>query len=180
MSTKEYVQAFIKIILELDKRLDQYKFKYEAFEFSDIAKMAIKIVQEHQDIREELKWAYNEILIDEYQDTNDLQEMFISSIENDNVYMVGDIKQSIYRFRNANPGIFKTKYDNYSVSLGGEKIDLLKNFRSRREVLDNINEIFNLIMTEEIGGVNYQNNHAMVYGNMAYINEGANNNDNNM
>ena len=174
-STKDYVDVIIRIILELDKKLNQYKYENESYEFIDIAKMAIKIVKENIDIKEELKNTYNEILIDEYQDTNDLQEIFISLIENNNVYMVGDIKQSIYRFRNANPKIFKNKYDNYSKHINGEKIDLLKNFRSRSEVLDNINEIFNLIMKEDFGGVNYQDNHAMVYGNLAYINEGANN-----
>ena len=170
--TKDYVSIIIEIILELGKRLDSFKYEKEAFEFSDIAKMAIKIVSDNEIIREEIKHTYNEIMIDEYQDTNDLQETFISKIENNNVYMVGDIKQSIYRFRNANPNIFKEKYDNYAKHINGEKIDLLKNFRSRSEVLSNINEIFSLIMTEKYGGVDYKNNHEMVYGNLAYINEG--------
>ena len=170
--TKDYVSIIIEIILELDKRLNNFKNEKEAFEFSDIAKMAIKIVSDNEIIREEIKHTYNEIMIDEYQDTNDLQEAFISKIENNNVYMVGDIKQSIYRFRNANPNIFKNKYDNYAKHINGEKIDLLKNFRSRSEVLSNINEIFSLIMTEKYGGVDYKNNHEMVYGNLAYINEG--------
>jgi len=179
-STYSYVKVIIKIILELDKRLDTYKYLNEAFEFVDIAKMAIKIVSENKAVLAELKKTYSEIMIDEYQDTNDLQEMFIERISNNNVYMVGDIKQSIYRFRNANPKIFKDKYDKYANHIDGEKIDLLKNFRSREEVLQNINIIFNLIMGEEYGGVDYQNNHAMVYGNLAYIKNGANNNDNNM
>lgn len=179
-STYNYVAAIIKIILELDKRLDNYKYLNDTFEFVDIAKMAIKVVTENSSVLAELKNAYAEIMIDEYQDTNDLQELFISKIANNNVYMVGDIKQSIYRFRNANPGIFKDKYDKYANHIGGEKIDLLKNFRSRREVLDNINTIFNLIMGEDFGGVNYQNNHAMVYGNLSYIKNGANNLNNNM
>ena len=82
-------------------------------------------------------------MIDEYQDTSDIQEEFIKLIENNNVYMVGDIKQSIYRFRNANPLIFKNKYDKYSKEDGGIKIDLLKNFRSRDKVLENIKKITN-------------------------------------
>ncbi len=179
-STEVYGRAIIKIINRLDSLLKEYKFKNEAFEFLDIANMAIEIVKDHEDIREELKNYYNEILIDEYQDTNDLQEIFISYIENNNVYMVGDIKQSIYRFRNANPNIFKEKYDNYAKNINGQKIDLLKNFRSREEVLNNINEIFDLIMTEEVGSVNYQNNHEMVYGNLDYINLGNNTYDNNL
>ena len=178
--TKDYVSIIIEIILEFGKRLDSFKYEKEAFEFSDIAKMAIKIVSDNEIIREEIKNTYNEIMIDEYQDTNDLQETFISKIENNNVYMVGDIKQSIYRFRNANPNIFKEKYDNYAKHINGEKIDLLKNFRSRSEVLSNINEIFSLIMTEKYGGVDYKNNHEMVYGNLAYINEGKTNYSNDL
>ena len=110
-------------------------------------------------------------MVDEYQDTNDIQETFISMIENNNVYMVGDIKQSIYRFRNANPYIFKNKYDKYSVNDGGIKIDLVKNFRSRMEVLDGVNDIFNLIMDNQIGGAEYHESHQMVYGNTSYIEE---------
>lgn len=172
-STKGYVEAIISIILQLDDKIGQYKQEKNAFEFSDIAKMAIRLVEEHADIKNELKNTYQEIMIDEYQDTNDLQEMFIRQIENNNVYMVGDIKQSIYRFRNANPNIFREKYERYKKHDGGEKIDLLENFRSRREVLANINEIFNLIMIPDLGGVDYQDHHAMVYGNKAYIENGA-------
>ena len=98
--------------------------------FTDISKLAIQVVKEHSEIREELKNYFYEIMIDEYQDTNDLQETFISLIANHNVYMVGDIKQSIYRFRNANPSIFKEKYDLYTLQEEGIKIDLNKNFRS--------------------------------------------------
>ena len=110
-------------------------------------------------------------MIDEYQDTNDVQDIFMSQIENNNVYMVGDIKQSIYRFRGSNPNIFKDKYDSYSKQVNGIKIDLIKNFRSRSEVLDNINRIFELIMDLEIGGAEYKVSHEMVYGNTTYDNE---------
>lgn len=176
--SKEYIRAIIKIILCLDKKLKEYKFLNESFEFVDIAKMAIKIVSDNEQVREELKDSYHEILIDEYQDTNDLQEIFINKIENNNVYMVGDIKQSIYRFRNANPNIFKYKYEEYSKNNGGVKIDLLKNFRSRSEVLESINLIFNLIMSVNFGGVDYCNNHAMIFGNLTYDKEGNNSNNN--
>ena len=179
-STKEYVEAIISIILQLDEKIKKYKQEHNAFEFSDIAKMAIKLVKEHEDIKDELKNTYQEIMIDEYQDTNDLQEIFISQIENNNVYMVGDIKQSIYRFRNANPNIFREKYEHYKKHEGGEKIDLLENFRSRREVLTNINEIFNLIMIPDLGGVDYQDNHAMVNGNKAYVEKGSSNQNYNL
>lgn len=172
--TRDYVEVILKIIKMLDEKINLYKKEQNSYEFTDIAKMAISIVKDNEDIRLELKDKFNEIMIDEYQDTNDLQETFIKLLENDNVYMVGDIKQSIYRFRNANPLIFKDKYDRYSINNGGKKIDLLKNFRSREEVLYNINEIFAPLMTQDIGGINYKESHAMVYGNKAYIEKGAN------
>ena len=173
--TKDYIRAIIDIILEFDDKVNKFKFDNDAYEFNDIALLSIKLVREFPEVREEVKNSFNEIMIDEYQDTNDLQEEFISYISNNNVYMVGDIKQSIYRFRNANPNIFKNKYDNYSVNNGGIKIDLNKNFRSRREVLDNVNLMFNLIMSDLIGGANYISTHQMVFGNNAYINEGNTN-----
>ncbi len=173
--TKDYIRAIIDIILEFDDKVNEFKFDNDAYEFNDIALLSIKLVREFPEVREEVKNSFNEIMIDEYQDTNDLQEEFISYISNNNVYMVGDIKQSIYRFRNANPNIFKNKYDNYSVNNGGIKIDLNKNFRSRREVLDNVNLTFNLIMSDLIGGADYISTHQMVFGNNAYINEGNTN-----
>ena len=100
----------------------------------DVASLAIKVVSENEEVRNEIKYSFKEIMIDEYQDTNDIQDKFISLIMNDNVYMVGDIKQSIYRFNGSNPSIFKDKYDRYSNNNGGYKIDLIKNFRSRSEV----------------------------------------------
>ena len=113
-------------------------------------------------------------MIDEYQDTNDVQDIFMSYIENNNVYMVGDIKQSIYKFRGSNPNIFKDKYDKYFNNDGGYKIDLVKNFRSRNEVLNNINKIFELLMDDEIGGANYKLSHEMIYGLTTYDEEKIN------
>ena len=168
--TKDYALVIVEILLELDRRVNDFKYENEAYEFTDIAKMAISILEKHNDVREELKHKYKEILIDEYQDTNDLQDLFISYISNDDVYMVGDVKQSIYRFRNANPLLFKGKYDSYSNNDGGMKIDLNKNFRSRKDVTENINLIFNMIMDDEIGGADYISSHQMVFGNTAYDN----------
>lgn len=170
LKTRNYVEVIINIINKFDEKLNNYKFKNDLYEFIDINKMAIRLLEENNNVREELK--YNEILIDEYQDTNDLQDLFISFIEDNNVYMVGDIKQSIYRFRNANPNLFKTKYNDYSNNTGGIKIDLNKNFRSREEVLNNINTIFDLVMDDIIGGADYKNSHRMIYGNSKYSNEG--------
>lgn len=168
LKTKDYVEVLINIIKELDKQIVKYKQENNAYEFDDIAKMAIKVVKENPNIQEELKYTYNEIMVDEYQDTSDLQETFLKLIDNNNIYMVGDIKQSIYRFRNANPDIFKQKYEDYKNKINGYKIDLVKNFRSRKEVLNNINEIFNLIMDKEIGGADYEKTHQMIFGNNTY------------
>ena len=169
--TLPYVRVIIDIIRKLDREVSLYKNKNEIYEFNDIAHMAISVVKDNLDVRLELRDYFNEIMVDEYQDTSSIQEEFINLISNNNVYMVGDIKQSIYRFRNANPYIFQDKYDRYSNGNDGVKIDLLKNFRSRSETLFNINEIFNLIMDNDIGNANYIESHNMVYGNTLYDNE---------
>lgn len=166
--TKDYALIIIDILRELDKRLNKFKEEHNSYEFMDIALKAIELVKEHASVREEIKYKTKEIMIDEYQDTNDIQEEFISYISNNNVYMVGDIKQSIYRFRNANPYIFKTKYDHYRDGLNGFKIDLMENFRSRNNVIDIINTIFKVIMTDDVGGCNYKSEHMMIYGNKNY------------
>jgi len=179
LKTKDYVEEIITIIKELDKRVSEYKSKYNYFEYGDISSYAIELVKNNTGIREEIKNNLNEIMIDEYQDTNDVQEEFIAYISNNNVYMVGDIKQSIYRFRNANPYIFKNKYDSYSKNINGIKIDLNKNFRSREEVINNINLMFDRIMDDTIGGASYKVSHRMVYGNPMYQGDGDNGVNNN-
>lgn len=168
LSTYDDVCIIIKIIKRYLEKLNKYKIDNNIYTFNDIATMAIKVLSENDDIRYELKYSFKEIMIDEYQDTNDIQDKFISLIENNNVYMVGDIKQSIYKFRGSNPSIFMDKYNSYSKSINGYKIDLIKNFRSRCEVLNNINSIFELLMDDEIGGARYRESHEMVYGNTLY------------
>ena len=170
-STKDTVLTILEIIKEFLLEIEKYKKENDIYTFNDISKLSIKILKENENIREELKGSFKEIMIDEYQDTNDVQETFIGMISNNNVYMVGDIKQSIYRFRGSNPEIFKEKYSNYSKDIGGYKIDLIKNFRSRSEVLDNINKIFCLIMDYNLGSAEYSVSHQMVYGNTAYDTE---------
>ena len=165
---QNHIKVLIELVQELDNEIKKYKDENEAYEFNDISHMAIDIVKENIDIRYELRDYFNEIMIDEYQDTSNLQETFINYIGASNVYMVGDIKQSIYRFRNANPYIFQEKYNKYGINDGGIKIDLLKNFRSRKETLNNINEIFNLIMDDRVGNANYKLEHNMLYGNTSY------------
>ncbi len=170
--TKETVETLIFILKEFDKRLLSYKMKEGLYEFSDIGRLAITLLENHPSIAQQIRENTNEIMIDEYQDTNDIGDYFISLIANHNVYMVGDIKQSIYRFRNANPSIFMDKYNRYSIHEDGEKIDLNKNFRSRKEVLEDINFLFEKFMDEEIGGADYQSGHAMVFGNEEYEKKG--------
>lgn len=172
LSTKDYKEVIIDILKDFDEYVMAYKYENDIYEFTDIANLAIKLVKENVSVKEELKSSFKEIMIDEYQDTNDLQEILINMISDNNVYMVGDIKQSIYRFRNANPDIFKEKYNKYSNHIGGEKIDLNKNFRSREEVLNNINLLFNKVMDESIGGADYIKSHQMIFGNKSYIKKG--------
>ena len=179
MDTSPYISAMIRIINMLDEKINSYKFENDLYDFVDISKMAIKLVKENDDIRREITDYFVEILIDEYQDTSDLQEEFIKTISNNNLYMVGDVKQSIYRFRNANPNIFRHKYNLYAKNIGGMKIDLLKNFRSREEVLSNINLLFDYIMDDLIGGADYIKEHEMVFGNTSYNVEGKTNQNNN-
>ena len=177
---RNIVLTIVSIVKEYINRLIEYKKDNTIYTFNDIAELAIKVLEDNKEAREELKSSFKEIMIDEYQDTNDIQDKFIKLIENNNVYMVGDIKQSIYKFRGSNPNIFKEKYDNYSLNNGGYKIDLLKNFRSRSEVLDNINKIFELIMDNEIGGAEYKKSHEMIPGNDDYKTERINDYDYNM
>ncbi len=178
--SRSIVFTIVDIIEKYISRLNKYKSDNNIYTFNDIASLAIKVLKENKDACDELKYSFKEIMIDEYQDTNDVQDVFIKLIENNNVYMVGDIKQSIYKFRGSNPNIFKDKYDNYSLNNGGYKIDLIKNFRSRDEVLKNINDIFELLMDDEIGGASYKVSHEMVYGNKDYDNEKLDNFDYNL
>lgn len=170
LSTKDNVLYIIRLANELNELVDDYKKKNNLYDFTDVFKMAIEIVDKHENIRLEIKDYFKEILIDEYQDTNDLQDLFVSKIENNNVYMVGDIKQSIYRFRNANPNLFKNKFQKYKNGDNGIAIELPDNFRSRSGVLNSINEIFERIMDLDIGGADYKDGHALKYGQLQYSN----------
>lgn len=164
-----YIKVILSLTLELDKRINEFKDLHQVYEFNDIAKMALSLIRNNEDIRDSIKNRLKMIMIDEYQDTSILQETFISYIENNNVYMVGDVKQSIYRFRNARSDIFINKYNDYKMGINGKAIDLNKNFRSRREVLDNINYIFKQIMTSKYGGADYKKEHLIEYGNKNYL-----------
>ncbi len=168
LQTKKNTVTILKIVQKFDSKLEKYKRENEMYGFMDLAKFALSAVRDFPFIASELKDAFDEVLVDEYQDTSDIQEAFLSYITKNNLYMVGDMKQSIYRFRNANPLIFKQKYDSFKKKNGGITIDLSKNFRSRKEVLDDINLLFSRLMDDILGGVIYQEGHAMIFGNKAY------------
>jgi len=163
--TKPIVKVLLDILFEMNQRLSDFKREHDVFTFNDIAKMALHLVSNTTaglEIKKNLKF----IMIDEYQDTSDIQEAFISFISDNNVFMVGDIKQSIYRFRNANSKIFSDKYEHYDNKDGGLKIDLNKNFRSRRETIEDINSLFSKLMTRSTGGADYAREHLIEVGNL--------------
>jgi ATP-dependent helicase/nuclease subunit A len=178
-SKSDHLDDFIKsgahipivrtLILALDDALITAQKEKEMFEFSVVARLAYHVIDQHPSIRETIKKSIHEIMIDEYQDTSFMQESFIALITNNNLYQVGDIKQSIYRFRHAEPKLFTSKYLEYSRGLNGTKIDLNQNFRSREAVLNAINHVFKPIMDESIGGVLYDDNQALKFGNKTYL-----------
>ena len=172
LETQKFASVLVSLLGNYFRALKSYKKEKMLFDFGDIAQLSLELIQTHEEILQSLRNQFKEIMVDEYQDTSDLQEEFISLISNHNLYMVGDIKQSIYRFRNANPSIFKDKYEKFSKGEDGNKIDLLKNFRSRKEVLEDINLIFNPIMDLSIGEAAYKETHQMVFGNQVYEEQG--------
>lgn len=164
---KSFVQTLISLVKELDKKMTDFKASHGVYTFQDIFKLAMKIVK-IPEINAKLKKQFKYIMIDEYQDTSPLQEEFINSFANNNVYAVGDIKQSIYRFRNADCALFQKKFDDYKKGNGGTLITLYDNYRSRSEVIDDNNRIFSSLMNIENNGLDYQRDHAMRYGNKSY------------
>ncbi len=126
--------------------------------FSDVEHLAYRLFADNESIRGEYAERYREILIDEYQDTNGLQDSIfrLISTDNKNIFMVGDLKQSIYRFRGGDPMIFKGRSRDYGRSDGGTLISLSQNFRSRMQVIDSINAVFSRMMTSEVGDVDYK------------------------
>lgn len=163
----KYILLLVKIVKKLDDRLLNYKRMINRYTFNDIALISLKIL-DNEKAQQYLKNKFKFILIDEYQDTSDIQEKFVSKISNNNVFMVGDVKQSIYRFRNANCNIFNDKFNLYKVeSDKGKSIELNKNFRSRKEILNLINNIFSLLMGNN-GIINYKKDHIIQFGQNLY------------
>ena len=167
-----------ELIFEYDELLKQAKREKNLVDFSDIEHNALKILLKKEkdtyipsEIALRYKKKFVEIAIDEYQDSNLVQESILTSISNGkNIFMVGDVKQSIYKFRQARPELFLDKYEKYTIEENlkapGNKIQLFKNFRSRANVLDITNLIFKEIMSKELGDIDYTKEE--------YLNLGAN------
>ena len=156
-----------KIVIAFSKEFARRKRDKNIIDFNDIEHFALEILvnkkedgkKEPSDVANVYKEKFIEIAIDEYQDSNEVQETILTSISRgNNIFMVGDVKQSIYKFRKACPELFLDKYNRYDLGLANEsglKIQLFKNFRSRENVLDFTNMIFKNIMSEKLGDINY-------------------------
>ena len=164
-SLSSYKIFLINLAKECEEKLQEWKKERGVYTFSDIASFARQIVS-HPKAHDILQKQYRYVMIDEYQDTSDLQENLIKELGSENVFMVGDLKQSIYRFRNANPSLFKEKLETYQNHEKGTIISLNHNFRSKEEVLNDINRLFSSLMHETLGGVEYQYGHQLQYGNL--------------
>lgn len=149
------LHELVWLIKEFDTVYKAEKEKKNVLEFSDIEHLAYELFK-NPDVKKEYTDKYDEILIDEYQDTNGLQDAIFRSISKNNIFMVGDLKQSIYRFRGGDPFIFKEKSRNYASGSGGKRIALSQNFRSRKEILESVNAVFGCVMSDEVGDVVYE------------------------
>ena len=159
----ELLQAFV---LDFSDQYLQAKIQENAFEFSDIAHFAIRILEENPEVAVRYRDRYHEVMVDEYQDNSHTQERMLELLSNGyNRFMVGDIKQSIYRFRQADPQIFNGKFQLFLENPDAGKLILLKeNFRSQSEVLDATNGVFSHLMDQEIGDILYDKTHMLVAG----------------
>ncbi len=172
------VRMLAKLTKRFGERLAEKKAEKNQLDFSDLEHFALEILLKREDGKavptpaaREYAEVFEEIMIDEYQDSNLVQELILNSVAgagrgSHNRFMVGDVKQSIYRFRLARPELFMEKYRRYARPEDENccRIDLHKNFRSRAEVLDGVNYIFRQIMTEGIGGIEYDSDAALYPG----------------
>ena len=143
------------------------KREENTFEFADISHYTIEILENFPQVRQEYQERFHEVMVDEYQDTNHIQERMLELLSNgNNRFMVGDIKQSIYRFRQADPQIFNEKFHRFAKnSEEGQLILLKENFRSSSEVLNATNDVFKHLMDEEVGEISYDGMHQLIFGN---------------
>ena len=172
------MHTLIDLVVEFGKRYEQVKIDRGIVDFSDLEHYALRILSTEEegmlmpsDIAVDYRNRFAEVLVDEYQDVNLLQETIIQLVKrggeaDGNLFMVGDVKQSIYRFRLAEPMLFLGKYGRFTETDGdqGLKIDLNANFRSRKEVLDATNFVFAQVMGERVGEIDYNEAAALKYG----------------
>lgn len=166
---KETIELLVELTKGFTRRLSETKRDKNIIDFQDMEHFALDLLVcrtdtgvQYTELADELAMHYEEILIDEYQDSNMLQEQILTAVARGrlagqlgNIFMVGDVKQSIYKFRLARPELFIEKYDTYPEREGCELIELRRNFRSRKEVLDSVNEVFFQIMQKEYSGIAY-------------------------
>lgn len=173
---KEPVATLIDLTLDFDRRMREKKQEKKVIDFSDMEHYALDILLngEGEEIRPsavalEYRQHFAEILIDEYQDSNLVQEYLLKAVSGEedghfNRFMVGDVKQSIYKFRLARPELFLEKYNSYESTGPCRRIDLAKNFRSRTQVVEAVNDVFSCLMSEEVGGIAYDHRAALYPG----------------
>lgn len=173
-------EELVRLTRRFSQEFTQAKRKKNIVDFGDLEHLALEILLEElpdggygpSHTALEYRDFYEEILVDEYQDSNMVQEYLLNAVSKEengrrNLFMVGDVKQSIYKFRLACPEIFMEKYDAYETheeAEGDLRIDLHQNFRSRREVIDTVNFIFSQLMQKEVGGITYDEAAALVTG----------------
>lgn len=162
------------LVTEFTKNFAEKKKEKNCIDFNDIEHFALKILLDENnnptEVAKKYKEKFEEIAIDEYQDSNLVQEAILTSIsKGNNIFMVGDVKQSIYKFRQARPELFLQKYDEYKnkeekTQEDNLKIQLFRNFRSRQNILNITNLVFESIMSKELGDINYNENEYLNYG----------------
>ena len=162
-SIAPHIGALCAFVRDVDNRYTELKRGHGVVDFSDMEHLALKALQE-EETRQALKNRFRYIFVDEYQDSSRIQECLIDAVRReDNVFLVGDVKQSIYRFRQADPGLFLEKLKTYTGEAGapGAQIHLNTNFRSERPVIDAVNTVFSRIMTEEAAELTYDDTAAL-------------------
>lgn len=165
---RPYIKTIIGLTREFIKRKDEVKQSKNIMDFNDIEHNALRILTErgkdgsisYTPAADELSEKFEEIYIDEYQDSNLVQEYILNAVSKErsgrpDMFMVGDVKQSIYSFRMARPELFTDKYTRYKDSGSNVRIELHKNFRSRENVLDCVNDVFFHSMKKQVGGIDY-------------------------
>lgn len=170
-SSYPYMKTLSNLVIEFQDKFSNAKKERGALDFNDLEHLCLKILtSENSGVADNFKEYFDEVLVDEYQDSNAVQEAIIDLVsrkysDDPNVFMVGDVKQSIYRFRQAKPELFLEKYNTYSKEQGKNvKIQLYKNFRSRDEVIKGVNYIFKEIMSRVVGELEYTDEEALNLG----------------